>query len=258
MYPATWDFSRTGRARAVLVTVVGTSLTIAAALAMAAYLVPLVSGPVATIIWIAAVSLPLLLSAPVIYVFAMLLRKLALANRELALIASEDSLTTVLNRGAFETLVDAYLSQVNVADDSISGGLLIIDADHFKDVNDTFGHPVGDDVLRYIAGAIKSSLRPKDLVGRIGGEEFAVFLPAVEAPYVKDIAERIRQSVYAAEGLLPAGATRRLSVSVGGTVFRGPLSYHDLFTVADSRLYQAKHNGRNRIEIAVLGSSLAA
>lgn len=97
-----WDLSRTGTGRVILVTFLGTALTIVAALSVAAYLSPQVNETTGRLMWVAAVVLPLLLSAPVMYVFARLLQKLAISNTELAQIASKDSLTTVLNRSVYD------------------------------------------------------------------------------------------------------------------------------------------------------------
>ena len=89
-----------------------------------------------------------------------------------------DGLTTCLNRGAFITLVDAYLAQVNVAAEPTCSGLLMVDADHFKSINDRFGHSAGDNALRLLANGIKGVLRAADLIGRVGGEEFAAIIAA--------------------------------------------------------------------------------
>jgi diguanylate cyclase (GGDEF)-like protein len=202
-----------------------------------------------------AVVLSLLLSAPFYFYFSDKLRQLAIAHHELALIASRDSLTTCLNRGAFITLVDAYLSQVN-AERPVEGALLVVDADHFKQINDTYGHAGGDEALKLIAETLKGAVRPTDLVGRVGGEEFAIFLPRVDAKQALGLAERIRKAVY---GLsfhadeFAAGAP--LTVSVGAALFRGPVRFDDLFRSADELLYEAKHRGRNRV---VLGEMSAA
>ena len=163
--------------------------------------------------------------------------------------ASTDALTQVMNRAAFSTLVDAYLKQVRSAQDKARGALLIIDADNFKSVNDRFGHDRGDEALITIAKSIKSTLRAPDLVGRLGGEEFGVFLPGATTEQASNVAERIRQTVNVAE-FSPAGARHHLSVSVGGAVFEKELPFADLFRLADQQLYAAKQAGRNRVAIA--------
>ena len=208
----------------------------------------------AALTWILATVLPIIMSGPIIYLFSSKLRQLAVVQHELALIASEDSLTTCLNRGAFVTLVDAYLNQLKDAG-LVGGALLVVDADHFKEINDRYGHANGDVALKLIAKSLKGEVRPTDLVGRIGGEEFGVFLPRVDAAAALDIAERIRRSV-AQTAFAPNGVPAQISVSIGAAVFHGSMSYQTLFKSADNLLYQAKGLGRNRVEYG--SASLAA
>ena len=128
------------------------------------------------------------------------------------------------------------------------GALLIIDVDHFKDVNDNFGHESGDEALKIIAQTIKGVVREIDLVGRIGGEEFSVFLPGTDANRTHVIAERIRAAISTVE-FYPTGNRCDLSVSVGGATYDREATFSELFRRADLRLYAAKQNGRNRVEI---------
>mgnify|MGYP003628120144 FL=1 len=121
----------------------------------------------------------------------------------------------------------------------------MIDADNFKAINDLFGHDNGDQALAIIARSIRSVLRTGDLVGRMGGEEFAVYLPDLDYSQTEAIAERIRRSVNLAV-FNPDGRQRTLSVSIGGAVFEGRASFAELFRIADQRLYKAKQTGRNR------------
>jgi diguanylate cyclase len=205
-----------------------------------------------------SVVLPIVLAGPLLFFFLFKLRQLAIAHARLTILASTDSLTTVLNRGAFTTLVDAYLTEVREAEREPRGALLVVDADNFKAINDSFGHDRGDEALRLIASSIRSVLRNHDLVGRIGGEEFGVFLPAAGADQAGQIAERIRRSVNEAEFQPDGRAARALSVTVGGAVFERRVAFDDLFRVADQQLYAAKQNGRNRVAIAAPERRLAA
>jgi len=189
------------------------------------------------------------LAVPLLLFFTGKLRELAIAHRQLTIIASTDGLTQVMNRVAFSTLVDAYLKQVHSAESQAHGALLVIDADDFKSVNDRFGHDRGDEALVTIAGCIKAMLRGADLVGRLGGEEFGVFLPGATRDQAETVAERIRRSVNDAS-FEPEGAAHRLSVSVGGAVFEHTLPFADLFRQADRQLYAAKQRGRNRVAIS--------
>ncbi|KQQ74406.1 hypothetical protein ASF70_08150 [Rhizobium sp. Leaf321] len=196
------------------------------------------------------ILLPTLIGGPFFYFLLEKIRQLAVAKVELQRLASTDSLTAVLSRGAFEMLVEAYLERARAGSLPQTGSFLIVDADHFKAINDGHGHQAGDQALKLIAGAIKETLSPADLVGRVGGEEFAVFLPAVVDDTASRTAELIRQRIRAlpfprdvGEGLL--------SVSIGGATFRENTSYEELFKTADRRLYEAKASGRNLVRMSI-------
>lgn len=194
---------------------------------------------------ISAVVLPLLLALPLFFYMSLRVRGLAMSNLRLGLMARTDSLTACLNRGAFTSRVSGHLSQRPAA---ARGALLMIDADNFKAINDLFGHDAGDEALTIIARSIRAILRPRDLVGRLGGEEFGVYLPDADQHQAEIIAERIRRSVNLAV-FTPDGRPRNLSVSIGGVVFDGPASFSNLFRIADQRLYGAKQTGRNRVTV---------
>ena len=195
---------------------------------------------------VSAVALPILLGAPLFLFLSLRLRGLAITNLRLGLIARTDSLTACLNRGAFTAKVNSLLTHNH--DTAVGGALLMIDADNFKSINDLYGHNAGDDALTIIARSIRTVLRAGDLVGRMGGEEFGVYLPEVDQKSAEAIAERIRRSVNLAK-FAPTGQQRPLSVSIGGAVFDGTASFSDLFRIADQRLYGAKQGGRNRVAI---------
>ncbi|WP_417424581.1 GGDEF domain-containing protein [Hoeflea sp.] len=174
------------------------------------------------------------------------MRQLAIAHHEISIIASTDNLTAVLNRGAFKMLVDAYLQQSMRQPAHNAGAFLVIDADHFKSINDRYGHQEGDVALKLIAQTIQTSLRQGDIVGRIGGEEFGVFLPKANLDQAGIVAGRIRRDINEIE-FPPSARTHALSVSVGGAAFGGHTAYDDLFRVADKCLYSAKAGGRNQV-----------
>jgi diguanylate cyclase len=242
------DLSPTGRARVIGGTMLGIVFCVAAALFVDSFNFPNLSHAAVRRAVTVDIFLPAFLAGPLLFVLLWKMRQLAIAHRELSLIASTDSLTAVLNRGAFTMLVDAYLKQAREQASLRSGSLLLIDADHFKAINDKLGHQQGDQALKIIAKTIKASLRQTDLVGRIGGEEFGVFLPGADKDRAIDVAERIRTVIYRTI-FPPLGSRSELSVSVGGVSFDREASYDDLFTVADRRLYAAKSNGRNQVNI---------
>ena len=192
---------------------------------------------------VAALALPVILGAPMLFYFQLRSAQLREANRKLEKLASTDWLTDCLNRRAFTSRVGASLSRM-----SGSAALLVIDADHFKTVNDRFGHERGDEVLQLIANAIRDSVREGDLVGRIGGEEFGVFLDDAGLDVSELVAERVRAAVNALF-ITSDGIAQRLSVSIGGAVSADDAGFSELFRVADRRLYEAKHAGRNRVEL---------
>lgn len=194
---------------------------------------------------ISATVVPIMLAGPLFLYLTLKLRELAIVNHQLRELASTDSLTGCLTRRAFTTLVEDYLAGPGRA----GGALLVVDADHFKAINDQFGHDSGDEALRLMGEAIRSVLRFDAAVGRLGGEEFAVHLPGVDNPTALAIAERIRISVALARFTVPGGEYR-LSVSVGCVVYDKPATFRELFRIADKRLYAAKRQGRDRVELA--------
>lgn len=193
-----------------------------------------------------ATALPILIGAPLFFFCSLRLRSLAIANMRLDRVARTDGLTACLNRSAFADRVGYWLQS---ASSSAIGALLMIDADNFKAINDLYGHDNGDHALTIIARAIRSVLRRGDFVGRMGGEEFAVFLPGVTEQQAQIIAERIRMSVAAAY-FAPDGQVHPLSVSIGGAAFSRPASFAQLFRIADQHLYGAKRAGRNATALA--------
>jgi diguanylate cyclase (GGDEF)-like protein len=245
------DFSARGWARVILVTVVGTLGCVAVALYVDSF--SFMTMPPAERLRpiLINILLPMGLAAPLLLFFMTKLRELAIAHHELSIVASTDSLTAVLNRGAFTMLVDAYLNKVEAEEVNRNGALLVVDADNFKSINDRFGHDRGDDALRIIAQSIKSVLRGADIVGRIGGEEFGVFLPGSSPQQAEGVAERIRQTILEAD-FRPEGVPARLSVSVGGASFDRKVPFSELYRLADQRLYIAKQAGRNRIALVAV------
>jgi len=171
------------------------------------------------------------------------IRHLAARLRERA---ETDSLTGLLNRGAFQELAEARLSAVG--EPPVPVTVLMLDVDHFKQVNDTFGHGVGDRVLRTLADTLGQAIRPDDLVGRLGGEEFALLLWNSPKAQAVAVAERIRAMV-AELSLSFAGqsAPIRPTISLGVAAWRPGEPLETTLQRADARLYRAKHAGRNQV-----------
>ena len=167
------------------------------------------------------------------------------ANRNLHFQASHDALTGILNRGAvLEMLFNEFSRSMR---ERKPVGVILADLDHFKSVNDTYGHSTGDVVLHHVAQKIRSVIRTYDLVGRYGGEEFLIVLPGCDATNAEQNAERIRLAV-ASEAIPSAGNVEvKPTVSMGVVSVCAPTDYQAVLNAADEALYRAKREGRNRV-----------
>lgn len=240
------DFSATGKGRVIAGTIGGTLFCVCVAILVDSTNFYRLSNEALHFAILIDILLPVGLAAPMLFLLLHKMRQLAIAHQEMSIIATTDSLTAVLNRGAFRMLVDAFLAEASSQPTPAGGAFLIVDADHFKSINDRFGHLAGDAALKIIAETIQTSLRPGDIVGRIGGEEFGVFLPKAGLDQAISVAERIRLRIN--ETVFPPEETTNvLSVSVGGTAFDRNSAYDDLFRRADQNLYSAKSAGRNKV-----------
>jgi two-component system cell cycle response regulator len=168
-------------------------------------------------------------------------------NQRLVMLAQTDPLTKVLNRRALTDRLGAEMERVRRYDSALS--LLLIDLDHFKSINDTYGHLAGDDVLSEVAITLQRGVRAVDVVARYGGEEFVVVLPETGSPGAAAFAERLRETIESQTFLQQRGVPIRLTSSIGVATFPGfgVESVDDLFAAADQALYRAKAEGRNRV-----------
>lgn len=173
--------------------------------------------------------------------------RLTLLMRQLKKISSTDDMTGLLNRKQFLKEVTGRLATNELG--RSAGAFLFLDADHFKTLNDTYGHALGDRIIAFLGDRIRASVRSEDLAGRLGGEEFGVFLSNVDSERAKIIADRLRLKVQAA-GLELGIAGLRLSVSVGIAVHRPGITLQQLMSEADQCLYAAKDAGRNRVIVS--------
>lgn len=164
-------------------------------------------------------------------------------NAELAYLSRTDMLTGLPNRRHLEELLRSLMSQS--ARHKHSVGVVLVDVDRFKSVNDTLGHPAGDAVLREVASRLKSTLRLEDTIGRWGGEEFLALLPMTEQTGCVQAAERLRIAVAAAPVALPGEEAPNITISAGCAMTRGDIK--DVLRRADAALYAAKMGGRNRV-----------
>ena len=178
-----------------------------------------------------------------------------IATREaLRFQATHDPLTGLWNHGELLRILDREMARANRARQSLS--LLMVDLDHFKQVNDRYGHLIGDEVLAEVSQRLLKSVRGYDVVGRCGGEEFIVVVPGVEGPEATALAERIVTHVRDRLFDTSAGPVRvTTSVGVSFSSSGQGMDAIDLIRTADVALYRAKQNGRNRVETAVPGQS---
>lgn len=163
--------------------------------------------------------------------------------------ASTDALTKLHNRGWLD---DAFDREIKRSErDELPLALIMIDVDNFKNYNDEYGHLAGDRVLITVAEAIRSPLRPNDLVARFGGEEFAVLLPETTVTNAQVIAERLRKHVCNADpGMLESAQLPPVTISLGIAGRQPGYSLDMMIAAADVAMYHAKRNGKNRVQIA--------
>lgn len=188
-------------------------------------------------------AVPAVVAPMVSYGIAKAYLDLSHAQMELQRVAQTDALTGLLNRIAFASRSEAVLTE-NV-EPSKTPCLLYIDADYFKNINDTYGHQAGDEALRVLADCLRQCCRATDLIGRIGGEEFAVLLTHAGVVGGQSAAERIRRAVENAP-VEWQGSQLRFSVSIGVAPMRKDEDLDKLLSIADAALYRAKARGRNR------------
>ncbi|MGL4290648.1 MAG: GGDEF domain-containing protein, partial [Phreatobacter sp.] len=176
------------------------------------------------------------------------LRERAALTEQLKLLAETDGLTGLLNRGALERI-----GETDTADQGLTGDvcLILMDIDHFKQVNDQHGHLVGDHVLIEVASLVRSVVRQVDIVARFGGEEIAILVPGHDINAAIDLAKRMRLVLQQHEIVIPSGKHLSVTASFGvSRGRRGGQAWHQLIEAADDALYRAKSDGRNRVRWA--------
>jgi two-component system, cell cycle response regulator len=158
--------------------------------------------------------------------------------------ALTDALTGIQNRRYFDDALKEYLIEFGRIEKPI--GLMILDLDHFKQINDTHGHNIGDEVLKAVAKCLKDMTRYHDVVARLGGEEFAVVAPNMDAELLLKLAERIRRAI-AGLAITSGNVRLKITTSVGLAVWDRRETAEKFFSRADKMLYEAKRLGRNRV-----------
>ena len=177
--------------------------------------------------------------------------ELAKHERRLLLETMTDPLTGVLNRRRFTEL--SLLEAGRARRHGFPFAVLMLDIDHFKRVNDRYGHPVGDQVIKALADLCSRSLRDNDLVARFGGEEFVLTLPQTDLEGAAIVAERVRRAVEQLEIATELGPLK-FTISIGISISRSAVPFDQVIETADQALYRAKQGGRNRVELDAPGS----
>jgi two-component system, cell cycle response regulator len=182
-------------------------------------------------------------------------RKLVSANTALQFVASHDFLTGAWNRSEILAFMQRELARA--LRDASPVGIVLVDVDHFKKVNDELGHETGDCVLKEITKRFSDSLREYDGIGRYGGEEFLLVIPGCDLATTLRRANQIRELISSQPIHTPLGA-KTVTVSMGATVAESSTTSELLLRRADTALYQAKRNGRNRVEQATCAANAVA
>ena len=175
--------------------------------------------------------------------------RVAMRTEELEKLAMLDPLTGAGNRRHLEQRAAAEIASCQRTQESLC--VIMFDLDHFKTINDTYGHPIGDIVLRQVVKTAKDLLRPSDFLARIGGEEFIILLPAANEQGSCAIAERIRAAIAALEIKTAQGAVT-VTASFGVVLMTEEFDLNASIARADAALYQAKQSGRNQVKLAQL------
>lgn len=195
-----------------------------------------------------AAFVPLVVAPPISWVLVGMTLRIYRIEEKMRNIASYDSLTGLLSRHAFFESANRSISLANRHKAAFA--VLIIDLDHFKSINDRFGHPAGDAVLELFAEVVNSVARRSDIIGRLGGEEFAMLLPSTNTTEAREFCERLHAAIGKAV-LKHQNSVIRYTVSIGLTAssFGSLESIENLLAHADLALYQAKRDGRNQTAV---------
>lgn len=230
-------------------------LSVLASLAISFAFVPMLGGRVAGAGLVMTIACPIAISIPASFLHFWQAERLRAANAALAQARDElavaydrlqhqarrDALTGVLNRAAF-------LAELNAQSRAgVHGGLLFLDVDHFKSVNDRFGHAAGDQVLGSVGALLSALSADNDLVGRLGGEEFAVFLHQASPERMLDHSQAIREAIEAIDLASPAGTRIALGISIGAFHCAPRFDPAEALAASDRNLYRAKSGGRNMV-----------
>jgi diguanylate cyclase (GGDEF)-like protein/PAS domain S-box-containing protein len=168
-------------------------------------------------------------------------------NRELRALLTIDILTTIPNRRYLEFQLESFIKEYNEFQSNF--GILFFDIDHFKNINDTYGHNIGDEVLKVVASTLESNVRGKDIIGRWGGEEFIGLFKIDSINNLAYLSKKLRMLIEKSVYQFKDTEAIKVTVSIGGTLYKEGESYSELVQRADELMYNSKQNGRNRSTI---------
>ncbi len=231
-------------ASALAATLLGRNLPVVGSDNRGALMIAMVLAQFATLVLVAAVSLGLGWLYPTIRRESNERGRLAEESQSFMHAALTDPLTGLQNRRYFDDALREYMREFGSIGRPV--GVVILDLDHFKKINDTYGHDSGDIVLRSLALALRQHTRYHDVLARIGGEEFAIVFPNTDERAITSLAERIRKAVQEMP-LVLEGQRVQVTASLGAVIWDGSESGQDIVKRADRLLYEAKSSGRNRV-----------
>lgn len=203
------------------------------------------------VLCLSIISIVLIIIFALIYIiFKMRFNKIKEDKQRLFEKTQIDSLTGVYNREACEKLVMEYLNEKDV---SLYCAFIIIDIDYFKQINDRLGHKVGDDLLVDFSKILKESFSNKDIISRLGGDEFIVFIKDIEENNIRSIEETLKKVCKLMDKEIEYnGINQRISLSLGCVMTKFKMNFNKLYTIADETLYEVKRNGKNGYKIKKL------
>jgi diguanylate cyclase len=170
-----------------------------------------------------------------------------MTDRTLAMEGGRDSLTKLFNRRFLRTVMQKEVRLSQSSGDRF--GVVMVDVDHFKSINDRYGHDTGDGVLKQIAEILVSSVRAGDFVFRYGGEEFLLLVGGMTRDFLLMIAEKVRSAVEQHDFRTSLGEPFKVTISLGLALHDGHPDFQRLISAADEALFDAKHEGRNRVQL---------
>ncbi len=196
---------------------------------------------------ISSFASPLILAPIFSWFFIGHLLKVNELEKQMRELAAYDSMTNLYNRGSCLLALENAIRQIKRAQTDLV--ILYIDLDHFKIINDTYGHDVGDMVIKHFANFLKKTLRGSDIIGRIGGEEFLIGLPSLGLECGKNVAEKLRSGIANAPIVIDENITLHTTISIGMSIYHHTeeINLREILKKADNALYNAKNSGRNRV-----------